>query len=299
MNTVAIIGVNGSLGRSVLTALTGPIFKTKISLPILAITRDLSTVKEKIDHVSYLQANDSESYQRALGGVNAVIDLRPFPALSNTGVIEAAAKAGVTLYITSEFGVDYRLNERYRNLFTLKRDSAALARSKGLKVVEVKVGFFIDEVVDAYGSLIFFDPVNGISDAPQLNQPVISVTSVRDIGLSLASLVFRSPTELPDIVRISGDHVSPRDVISVYEKATGKKATSQPKTVTEIAAIADNAIANGQVLENYLDILRAVSVTSEAANLSTDNHNDFVNPGLFEWEKFDKHGLNSWAAHRV
>jgi hypothetical protein len=47
-------------------------------------------------------------------------------------------------------------------------------------------------------------------------------------------------------------------------------------------------IANGQMAEKYLDILRAVDVSSKAANLQSNNRNEFANPALFEWDTFEQ-----------
>jgi hypothetical protein len=295
MSTVAVVGINGQLGKSVLAALTGSIFSCNFNLPIRAITRNISAVKQKLDGVSYFQASDEPSYEQALMGVDTVIDLRGVDGLAGQDLIEAAANCRVKLYIPSEFCADYALSGNYSPYFRAKADASTRARSKGLKVVEIKTGYWIDVVVNLAPSLLFLDPVNAVSDAPSVETP-ISVTSVKDIGLSIASVVSRDPAQLPDVIRISSDNICLDDVVSVYEKASGRNVRQRRMTVEQVINSANEAIAGrGCRIGRHLDIIRAVSVCTAASDFMTQNHNDFVNPGLFAWDSFESHGMKAWT----
>jgi hypothetical protein len=296
MTTVAVIALNGNLANSILSALTGPLFRSHFSLPIRGITRNLSTVKHNLDGVTYIEANELASYQKALDGVDVVIDLRGVAGLPNNDVIEAAANCGVKLYLNSEFGSDYHRCKKYSVAFKRKEDSANFARSKGLKVVEMITGYFIDTTLNSFYNLVFIDPENAICDSPELDKPTISVTSIRDIGLSVASVVSKNPKDLPDHIRLAGDNVTPGHVAAIYEKATGRKVTRKPRKLDDLVKLADQHVAN-QVFRypEFFDILRAMTLISDVGDFSKNCDNGFVNPGLFEWESFEQYAIKQWS----
>jgi hypothetical protein len=292
MSSVAIVGVNGLLAKPVISALTNSPFSSHFHHPIRAITRDVSNIKEKLPGADYVQGNDQASYQKALSGVDTVIDLRGRAILSDNTVIESAAAAGVKLYITSEYGPDYVKAGKYAPVFESKHSSSSFARSQGFKVVELKTGYFIETVAYHVPELLFLDLREAVSDAPEVKIH-ISMTSLRDVGLSIASIASKNPPDVPEVVRVSGQDATLDDIIAVYEKVSGRNVVRKAKSIAELTELADNALAAPSAA-NVLDIIRTVSVITDAGDFSAKNDNQFVNPGLFEWQSLEQRTKNIW-----
>jgi len=229
--------------------------------------------------------------------VDAVIDVSS-NQVDSKPLVDAAKRAGAKLYFPSEFGVDYK-PEIFPRLFGGKLAIAQYGRDAGLKVVEVKTGFFADWFINAPVALKIDSDTNvytqyGTGDYPG------AFSFLSDIGRAVASLAHREPGELPNVVRIQSDSLTANQVAAIYEKAKGVKLTVKNIPAEEVLRQAEEANSNGPPgFPTFLSVLVGYIVhPSNPTNFSKHNDNDLVNKDgkLFEWTKFEPAATKVWSA---
>jgi len=289
--TVAILGINGTIGTHVLNAFLSPTFSSLFTLPIRIVTRDPSKIKANVpaitdDNVKFYNANIStgEGLATVFERVDVIINLLG-TEVSHTAVIEAAAAAKPKVYIPSEFGTDIPASGPYLNLFKVKTDVVDLARSKGLKTVSIVNSAFSEWLltVPPFAGVNFPEPGQfqyyGDSSAK------IDTTSLVDVGKVIASVASKDPATLPDYIRVAGDVVSPRKISDAYTAVTGQKLTDVALPLEEITTPAKKIAKEGPKSANdFLVGLRGVLYDQYMT--STHEHNEFVSKGLFEFTPF-------------
>ncbi|KAK7203875.1 hypothetical protein BZA70DRAFT_268800 [Myxozyma melibiosi] len=278
MASVAIAGTHGFLFEPISTAFVGPLFKSKYSLPIKALSRDPSkeTPVEGIEFVK-VDYEDPSSVEGALKGVDVVINLIGTNGIPQWKVLaDAAAKAGVSKYFTSDFGCDYRklLADKVDTFLKVKNEHAEYARSLGIpKVVQVYNGLFQKFV---FFGFFGHDFANGKAKFYGDGTQKVTLTDLFDIGKAVASVAYRPASELPDQLLLQGTSITLNDSVALYEKATGKKleieSSGAPASLAEIGTL--DPLAQLGTLSAYPD--------TGSFNLQS-NDNEFVNPGLWEW----------------
>ncbi|ANB12945.1 hypothetical protein AWJ20_1223 [Sugiyamaella lignohabitans] len=293
--TVAVAGVNGLLGKHVLNALQEPAFKSSFNFPIRVLSR--SSGSTSTSDIEYHQASDLASYEKALKGVDVLIDLRGAEALASNDLILAAKAAGVTAYVPSEFGDEYEKAGKYAVIFGLKANSVKVAKEQGLQVIKFRTSYFLDI---AFGPLLFLDPKAATSDYVGDGSTNITVTSLRNIGQAVASVLTHPFDKIPENVNVAGSQTTPAEAVKLFEKYSGKKVTVNKSTVEGLIKVADDVIASGEVFKEllkFLYVLRVISVTSDAADFKTNNDNEFINPGekYFKWDKVEDFAAKTFA----
>ncbi|KAF5113505.1 hypothetical protein DV452_003660 [Geotrichum candidum] len=289
--TVAILGINGTIGVHALNAFLSPTFSSLFTLPIRIVTRDPSKIKANVpaitdDNVKFYSANiaTGEGLAAVFEGVDVIVNLLG-TEVSHTAVIEAAVAAKPKLYLPSEFGTDIPASGPYLNLFKVKTDVVDLARSKGLKTVSIVNGAFSEW-------LLTVPPFAGV-DFPEPGQfqyygdgsAKIDTTSLVDVGKVIASVASKDPATLPDYIRVAGDVVSPRKISDAYTAATGQKLTDVALPLEEITTPTKKIAKEGPKSGNdFLVGLRGVLYDQYMA--SAHEHNEFVSKGLFKFTPF-------------
>ncbi|ANB11313.1 hypothetical protein AWJ20_4117 [Sugiyamaella lignohabitans] len=288
--SVAIVGISGYLGKPVLEALLEPAFRDNFKLPIRAVSRKAAGTSS--EDVEYYEASDIASYEKALKGVDVVIDLRGTAALESNDLAIAAKNAGAKVYIPSEFGLDYSQAGPLKPVFQKKADIVNFAEAQGLKVIQFKVGYFIDSTLQPNWDLLAFadlshDTADYVGDGSQN----LSFNSTKNIGQSVAATISLPYEMIPDVVKIAGDNVTPAKFVELYEKHTGKKVTVNSTTKEQIIQQAQDALSGK--LDNgvpaFFYALRGASVAGDGANFKNNNDNELINPGekYFKWEKIE------------
>ncbi|ODV93558.1 hypothetical protein PACTADRAFT_52122 [Pachysolen tannophilus NRRL Y-2460] len=295
---VAVVGLNGELGKPTLLALTSPQFKEYYKFPIRAITTSNNKFDEFSDsEVSYhkVDYSDESSLVSAFNGVDVVIDLG---TRGNTeSLIAAAAKAGVKLFFPTVYTPNYGPEKNdYPNLLGFKN----VFHDDRLKCVHLKVGWFADWVICK-------PPVLFLSLEPNHAVRVgdgnieIPVTFVSDIGKSLASLAHHPPAQLPEKVCIQGDAYTQNELFKLYEQVKGVKLIVEERshdTQSQIAAEADK-----KQNINIIDFMNVVTATMTSPKRNYIDYNKgegakLVNPGIFEWKKIVPEAKKAWSKEK-
>ncbi|KAG8947981.1 hypothetical protein FRC04_010178 [Tulasnella sp. 424] len=288
--TVAIAGGTGHLGLAITRAFLSPTFNPSHVKRVIVLTREPSS-----STAVELQAQGAEIYggeisPKALEGVNAVVNALGFavPKEINDKLAEAAAAAGVRVYVPAEFGMDPKPLGLYGKPYAVKNAMSSYARELNggsMKVISIYTAAFL-EFVFMMASLIGLDIQNGVFNLFGDPEKKFSYGSLRDIGLSVARMVVlanQDPASIPDHVRLSGGAISWVDLAELIGKERGENITINIGDI--------NVIKERIEKENDIFSASRYSFAVGAADYSDDNVNELVNPGasLWKWDTIEEY----------
>ncbi|KAG8953468.1 hypothetical protein FRC04_002310 [Tulasnella sp. 424] len=283
--TVAIAGGTGHLGLAVAQAFLSPTFNPSQVKRIIVFTRQPSSSTAVELRSQGAEIYDGEITPKALEGVDAVVNVLGMaaPKEVNDSCAKAAAEAGVKVYIPNEFGMDLKPLGSYGKPYAVKNIMSTYARELNggsMKVISIYTAAFL-EVLFQMAPLIGVDVQNGVFNLFGDPAKKFSYTSIRDIGLSVASMVVlatQDPASVPDYVRLSGGAISWVDLAELIGKERGEKITIN---IGDINVIKEK-------IEKEDDRLSAgrYAFAAGAADYSDNNVNDLVNPreSLWKWD---------------
>lgn len=294
---VAVFGLSGQLGQEFLKALTSDKYKGHYQMPIRAATRDPSKHSSTED-VEYVRAdfNDAESLKSALDGVNVVLDLTGH--VSSKPLIDAVGAAGVGLYFNSEFGSDISVPNMpwLPEAYTLKLEEAEYARQHSqFKTVSVRNDVFADFVLPRATGLFGIDTENKKALKYEGYENKFTVTWISDIAKAVASIAYKDPQSLPDVVRLHGSSVSSKDILEYMEKKEGTtfELTTVPwEDTAKLATESDEKLKNKQFSSPqeafglFVNIIRAYLLHPEerrVVDFANNNNNDLVDVQFRQW----------------
>lgn len=292
--SVAIFGINGTVGAPLIKAIQSETFAHKFQFPILAVTRDISKVTST-DKIKYVEGDYSQpdALAEKLKGTDVIVELvKPDPVLfANIEKIVGVVKP--KLFVPSQFGVD--LNE-VRTVFpgflNLKSDHSNKIRALGVKLLDVYTSFFAEgpwlyEIIGHTGADVESKTVTYFSgsDIP------FSYSSLADIGRALAALITKPVSELPDEVRIESGKITAGEIVKRYEETHNVKfevKETVPRDEVIKRAEAEWA-TNGFQPQKFLYYLQVSSSLGKGYGVYfTETVRELVNPGesLWTWSKY-------------
>ncbi|PUU83678.1 hypothetical protein B9Z19DRAFT_783049 [Tuber borchii] len=281
---VAIAGLNGSLGQQTLKALLSPEFINDFQLPIRVLTRNLSNLDGNVyysaDMAQYLYADydDPEVLDAALEGVDVVINLLGMYPRSWIRLGEAAYRIGAKLYIPSEFGPDHRYFN-YESPFAEKQVQSNHARGNGIKSVQIFCGIFMEHSIPSGGHLGIDLPGRRVTAVVQAGRPEprVTFTSVRDVAMTIASVASRSPSSLPDTIRIAGDTWTLRQLGEYYQSliGAGVHITTQDYSTFSQLVLDQNIPVLDQSISGHYQLAAGAGLL--------DYSNEWASAGMWQW----------------
>lgn len=295
--TIVVLGINGALGIHVLNALLSHTFKSRYSLPIRAVTRDVAKTETNLsakssfnsESVKFYSANveSGEGLDKAFEGADVVVNLLGLEVKQNKVANAAAAAQSVKLYIPSEFGVDAETTGAYRPLLKSKTNTLEYAEKLGLKTVSIITGVFLEYVLS-------LPPLVGVN-FPHPGQiryygsfdVELSGTSVIDIGKVIAFVASQDPSSLPSKIIVSGDTLTPRLIAKAYKASTGIELEQVHFPLEDGTGPALKVVADGpKSPADFLTGLTGLFFSGNAYHKPI--HNDFVSKGLFKFTSFQE-----------
>ncbi|KAG5418001.1 hypothetical protein I9W82_004330 [Candida metapsilosis] len=292
--SIAIIGLNGFIGKHVLNAINSGVFDSKIQFPVKAITRkEGSQSTDKIEYIVSPETspNDTKLID-ALKGIDVIVELTgPNPELF-ANIEQIVAKVQPKLFIPSQFGTDIPQVDTYAPGFlALKSQHSQAVRKLGVKVVDIITslfavpGAFLYDWVATVG--ITDKGVNLIGD---INQK-FHVSKLEDVGNAVLAIATHKPySELPDVVHVASDTITVQDVIDKYSSSKNVKLDIVSKKSAEEGKkeFIDklNAGFNPDDFVFYLQVIVAQGLDKGLYFSKLDN--ELVNPkeSLWKWGKF-------------
>jgi putative NADH-flavin reductase len=225
-DALILVGGTGGLGMELAKGLVS----TKGYGSYKAIVRDVTKAKALQDigwtWVEVVDYFDSSALENAFIGAKTVISTFGGGDLVKleTATIDAAKKAGATLFVPSQFGTDYRRWDLHFPFLAVKQDVLKAAKDAGLPVLVVFTGCFTETSMP-----FMFDLDNNkatlVGSADSTAKA--SFTRRSDIGKVLAKALTDDtllPTGDTDIayLSISSEEMTFKEFIETYERVTGK-----------------------------------------------------------------------------
>ncbi|KAM0752040.1 NAD(P)-binding protein [Meredithblackwellia eburnea MCA 4105] len=205
------------------------------SVQVTVLSRDGATLTLPagvvVKKVNY---EDPVSLESALKGVQVVVSALGGPALAagvQRPLADAAKKAGVSLFVPSEYGVE-TIGVKEGPLVG-KEAAAQYLKSIGLPSVRLITGPFTDFI---FNPRLGFAFAEGTATWFGKGEQPVTWTARPDIATFLAHvLTTLPPAELNDrVFRIEGDRKSLNEVVAIYEEThPGKKVVVTRKSVEE------------------------------------------------------------------
>jgi nucleoside-diphosphate-sugar epimerase len=221
--TIIIAGATGALG--------GRIAKTLLErgASVRAIVRP-SSVIDKIEGLRKRGAeivevdynNVSELTEACRGGsclVSALSGLRETIVDTQTSLLEAAVKAGVTRFIPSDYSIDFtKLPPGTNRNLDLRREFHERLDQAPIAATSIFNGMFTDLLTGQAPLILFkFKRVVYWENADQ----ALDFTTMDDTAKFTAAAALNPST--PRFLRIAGDQISARELAEVAGEVTGEK----------------------------------------------------------------------------
>jgi NmrA-like family len=223
-NTLILAGGTGALGMKIAKGLaTAEGFVEK-----KAIVRDVLMGKKLQDMgwtlVPVEDFMDGAALEAAFVGAKVVVSTfggADLVALEKA-TVTAAKKAGASLFVPSQFGVDCRRWPNRHPILSRKQEVLDAAKEADLPTLIVFVGYFSDYIFSFVA-----DPVNGNARVIGDGSALTSFTLRSDIGYVLAKAIADPAYSQGGFLSISGETVSWKDALSYLETALGKKLDNE------------------------------------------------------------------------
>ncbi|QFZ27189.1 putative eugenol synthase [Clavispora lusitaniae] len=291
--SVAIFGLNGTLGAPTLNAIQTT-FADKFSFPVLAVTRDTSKVTST-DKVKYIKGdyiNGTSELAEQLKGTDVIIELvSPNPDLF-AAIESIVTQVKPKLFIPTQFGCDLEAAAKtFPGFLGIKKAHSDKIRETGIKVVDVYNGFFAEgawlyEIIGHVGADLESKTVTYFN-SPSL---AFSYSSLKDVGLAIASVASKPVSELPDKVRIQSGTVTFEEVVKKYEethnvKLEVKEVVPKEEVIKQSKEVWGQGFNPAKFLY-YLQVL--ASLGPDGGVTFSSNDDELVNPGesLWKWTKY-------------
>ncbi|KAG7374605.1 NmrA family protein [Nitzschia inconspicua] len=244
MSSLVMFGATGGLGMEVAKGLvTAEGFEPKRS-----VVRDASSDKAKKLQamgwtlVEVKDLTDPAALEAVVQGAKVVVstlsgnDMIPI----ETSIIHASKKAGVTLFVPSQFGVDYT---RWGSAFPFLAGKKAVldaAEKEGLPTLSVFAGFFSDLIFE-----LFCDFENSKVTWIGDGNDKVTWTRRSDIGYVLAKALADPELSNGGTLGIQGDFQSFNDATKILGDALGKEFTIEYMDPNEAKKQEDELLKNG------------------------------------------------------
>lgn len=297
MASIAIFGLNGTLGKPTLEALKSDTFASKVKFPIIAVTRDASkqTSDKYVKYVTGDYTDGGEKIIEELKGVDAIVELFSPSPETNAVLEKVAAAVKPKVYIPTQFGCILEDSDKtFPGFLGIKAvHSDNIRKISGVKVIDIYTGFFssgayLREVIGLVGADTQNKSVTYFVD-PELK---FSHSSLEDIGKVIASVVTNpKASELPDKLNVNSGYTTPAEVVKTYEDSHNVKLevkTTVPKDEVVKAAKSEWSTNGFQPAKffYYLQVLASLGPGGGVTAVKSDN--ELVNPGesLWKWSTY-------------
>ena len=156
MTTLGFIGGTGRLGQEIAAGLIKAegfdSYKAFVRSPALGGEK-VDALKELGYEIAEIDFDDADALEASLKGIKTLVSTIAGGALwrVETTVIRAAKKAGVSLFVPSQFDVDIARFGANHPFLKAKENVLQVAESEGLAVLKVTCGLFSDIAFDVCG----------------------------------------------------------------------------------------------------------------------------------------------------
>ncbi|KAF4503065.1 2`-hydroxyisoflavone reductase [Fusarium agapanthi] len=269
---VAVIGASGNVGKSAVKALlqegfqvTGLTRESSNSTP----PQGISTIKTDYSEESLVEALKGHDAVVSTASGIAVGQILPFQKL----MVNAAIKAGVKVFVSSEFGIDTANPEAPKVIPFVhdKIDTLDYIKTKNgeLSWIAIVSGAMFDWGLNIPG----FGGFNVVARTATLyggGGIAYEATNLDQVGRAIAKSLKNLEITCNQHVYVNSFTVTQNDVLRALEKATGDKFQVSHGTVDELWEGGTEQVRNGNPMGALAQISGAIYGRGGVANYSVD-----------------------------
>ncbi|KAG8995392.1 hypothetical protein FRB94_009183 [Tulasnella sp. JGI-2019a] len=282
--TVAIAGATGDVGTDVTKAFLKLHPETFSRILILTQNPNGEKAKALESLGAELVRVEGALQPGVLKGVDVLVNTQGsvVPPETSDSLFKEAVASGVKVYFPSEYGIDHRLGVQDHIWFHEKVRHVSAARSAApgqLKVIQLYIGIFSSTIFSPYFGL---DTANGVYSTlgSGSSEKKVAITATADIGAAvtrLSTLAVADPTSVPDLVRISSDNRSFKELAEIVGRETGKKINVVEEPIPE---------SLGRARENLIELVEMLRLNfgTGSVDFSANSDNELVNPDQKFWK---------------
>ena len=225
---IALAGATGDLGSRITKALTARGADVRVLIRPGPAEQELARLAGLGVTPVPADPADAADMARAVAGATCVVSalngLREVIVERQGVLLDAAIRAGVPRFVSSDFSADFtktRLGDN-RN-FDLRREFMARAnRTLGIRVTSILNGAFMDMLG---AEMPIIQPrVRRVIHWGSADQP-LDFTTKDDVAAFTAAVALDA--NAPRVLRIAGDSVTPRELAAAMSAATGRAYKTQ------------------------------------------------------------------------
>ena len=248
--SILLLGA-GELGTAVITSLTKHPLLGSSTLTVLLSTKSPTTTERDALLASLASQNVNVIYADiATAAIDQLIAIfsgydiitgcsgMTYPSGTQVKIAQAVLKAGVSLYLPWQFGMDYDVigRDSSQDLFTEQLDVRGLLRGQDkIRWVIVSTGLFMTFLFDPSFGVVSHDKdtVTALGSWDNL----ITVTAPKDIGTVVAEVVL-GPVCVSGVIHVAGETVSYEQIAGYVEEAidtkVGRMLLTQEQATEEV-----------------------------------------------------------------
>lgn len=222
-SVIAVAGPAGDLGQRILKALVARGAEVRALVRVDALERDTHRLSALGASVARSDPADVESMARALDGaacvVSALNGLRDVIVDRQTLLLNAALRAGVPRFISSDYSADFtKIAPGGNRNFDLRREFMSRADEAEIQATSILNGAFLDML--GAEMPIIQRRIRCVLYWESADQP-LDFTAKDDVAAYTAAAALDPQT--PRILRIAGDTASARDIARALTETTGER----------------------------------------------------------------------------
>jgi uncharacterized protein YbjT (DUF2867 family) len=244
MSNLFFVGATGGLGMEVAPGLvTATGFDDKIAL----VRSESDKTKRLADlgwHIVVVDFDDAAALQESMKGVKVVVSTMSGGNIKEAEitVMSAAKAAGATLYVPSQFSLDYRRWNGSFPFFEGKVAALKHAESLGLPILSVFPGSFSD------GTFHFLaDTPNRKATLIDGGKTMYSFTRRSDIGYVLAKALANPKYNQGGFLSMQAETLPYKDALALVEEVAGFKFTITDLTAEEGNRVQQDLLSKGDM----------------------------------------------------
>ncbi len=270
MKKILIVGATGNLGPHLVKELVKQGHQVSALIRPVSISNSDKTSPLKQQGVRIVEGDleDQDSLDRACAGQDVVISCagaEQIAAQRNLAI--AAAKAGVSRMIPSEFGVDpHGASENSCELFDIKAMMQVQIKETGVPTTMIYTNGFMEFWGTGLGQLGAMSPPDHVQLYGSGHTPAHMCT-LGDIARFTAK-IMDDPRTLNQEVGMHTNATTQEDLIQTWESLSGKKVTREPVSSDDLENIINNATAPEEMVTKiFAQLHRSVWVRGDSNNV--------------------------------
>lgn len=274
MTSLGFIGATGRLGQEIAKGLIKAEgfdgFKAFVRPP--AEGEKVDALRELGYDIVPIDFDDADALEESFKGIKTLVStIAPGPLWRiETAVVKAAKKAGVSLFVPSQFDVDRERFGTTHPFMGAKANVVKVAKEQGLPVLQVNCGYLSDIIFDVCG-----DPWNGEAKLIESQDAAkISFTRRSDVGYVLANALSDPEYSEGGTLAMHGETMTWKEALDVLtsvmegttfdiEKMSVDEGKTKVKELTEQAG-------NGDVWKSYKGFALSLLVEPASGNQGAD-----------------------------